>query len=145
MRFYVFFQNNFFVGKHINSKTSLLRLETSVCVLFTIIEKHPTQGSLLWCVILKNESYDYEDNFQNDSSSYVLFCRYIYSDKSGRLALNWILSICCFCVDKASWNSSEISGLVNQWVFQYGKKSDDFKMILQIYFLETWCNLLNAT
>lgn len=87
MRFYVFFQNNLFVGKHINSKTSLLRLETSVCVLFTIIEKHPTQGSLLWCVILKNESYDYEDNFQNDSSSYVLFCRYIYSDKSGRLAL----------------------------------------------------------
>lgn len=60
------------------------------------------------------------------------------------LPWNWILSI-CFCVDKASWNSSEISGLVNQWVFQYGKKSDDFKMILQIYFSETWCNLLNAT
>lgn len=64
----------------------------------------------------------FEINFQNDSSSYVLFWRYIYSYKSGRLALNWILSICCFCVDKASWNSSEISGLVNQWVFQYGKK-----------------------
>lgn len=37
---------------------------------------------------LQVSSVYFETNFQKDCSSYVLFLGYIYSDKSGRLALN---------------------------------------------------------